>query len=860
MKVYDFALSSSDVSVLYEREKSGRNYDGSVRSCQCFLNPIADYHMDECEWNGITGEVIDSSGNNLHGTAINDANITSSGELCKSGKFQADKRTGVEIPSSPTLQLSNKLTYMAWIKLIDPNYSSNSNKLENIFTNQSWANALRYTEKGHWNENRILFQLNIDGTVQYLYSNSQIQDTEWHHISAVYDGNSMKIFIDGELDNSLDVSGVVNIGDLNSRIGKEYDNDDTNDYSFNGYIDELKIFNGAVSDDQILQIYSNEKSGKSYDGELRECPVCYLFDAWDTWRDKDDRNISTKVVNRPFDITIASLSKDGESFQEFNGTVCVELVRGDDSDINYTSWYKMEEFEDGESKSDWRDIKVDRAVKEVKVKIVCAKDINVSCPISEENVSDSAISSDEFAIRPDRFEIDTTAEIYSGEEFNITYSALDGENSYAKDYNETRNSSFEIDVSPVIEGCIDENLSDDSWSFGNGKYIDENEKIIDVGEMNITIREVNGSEFAICDQNDTNDSDRLIEERSVIINVKPYELKILSAKLTPSTGNDEWVYMAKEDDLSNMNVEANVTIRALSKDGNPINDFNITCYKGVNRVQFFYIEDNRDENISYLFDGNLSYSDPSESNVTLQFNAEGFEGGSGEKSYIFGVDRSFSNPQNPLELELKEVNITDDSEAKVVTGIDGVDDNVTFYYGRVAPAYDYSDDGVYERNVTKEIQFLVYSSNGRYVDEDNLTKGTSWYSIDQSDVKEGGVYEAKGYRNTYKNEPEDRVEINIEDEIGRELMLSTEANETFDAWIHLNVSRWLWYGSSEDGFKEYNDSEESSCLEHPCFYYKFNYRSEIEDNLSEGVVSGDFNGSDYDINISKRVIRPRIFR
>jgi len=59
--------------------------------------------------------------------------------------------------------------------------------------------------------------------------------------------------------------------------------------------------------------------------EQNETVKNYKFDAWDTFRDINDRNISTKISNKNFELFIASLDENGTNLQDFNGTVCAKI-------------------------------------------------------------------------------------------------------------------------------------------------------------------------------------------------------------------------------------------------------------------------------------------------------------------------------------------------------------------------------------------------------------------------------------------------------------------------------------------------------------------------------------------------------
>ncbi|MCG2695492.1 LamG domain-containing protein, partial [Candidatus Parcubacteria bacterium] len=69
-----------------------------------------------------------------------------------------------------------------------------------------------------------------------------------------YDGTTMKIYIDGTLeDTNTDFSGNLPTNDGNVRIGADYQS--TPDNFFSGLIDEARIYNRALSADEVGELY-----------------------------------------------------------------------------------------------------------------------------------------------------------------------------------------------------------------------------------------------------------------------------------------------------------------------------------------------------------------------------------------------------------------------------------------------------------------------------------------------------------------------------------------------------------------------------------------------------------------------------
>jgi len=86
-----------------------------------------------------------------------------------------------------------------------------------------------------------------------LSSARSVNDGLWHHLVAVYDGTKKYIYIDGTLDVSVAVTGTLAQDTYPVRIGE---NAQATGRYFNGSIDEVALFNHALSADQIGNLYT----------------------------------------------------------------------------------------------------------------------------------------------------------------------------------------------------------------------------------------------------------------------------------------------------------------------------------------------------------------------------------------------------------------------------------------------------------------------------------------------------------------------------------------------------------------------------------------------------------------------------
>ncbi|MHA2100162.1 MAG: outer membrane protein assembly factor BamB family protein, partial [Candidatus Kariarchaeaceae archaeon] len=205
-------------------------------------NPVALWHLDE--GSGIT--IYDNSTNNNDGT-IHGAFWTK--YICwivgpVLGFDGVDDY--VEVPDSPSMDITNEITIDIWISI------KSLNKRQSILLKDS------ETLSGTYNpyqllitpDNRIEFLLG-DGVNPYyaVTSNTALETGSWYHIVATYDGNNQMIYIFDALDAFSNIGDItLNTHNKSLRIGGVYqESTDTWHYPFNGYIDELVIYNYAVT-------------------------------------------------------------------------------------------------------------------------------------------------------------------------------------------------------------------------------------------------------------------------------------------------------------------------------------------------------------------------------------------------------------------------------------------------------------------------------------------------------------------------------------------------------------------------------------------------------------------------------------
>jgi len=143
--------------------------------------------------------------------------------------------------------LSHSFTIEAWINLA----SDNTN--DAVIYGNAWAEPgyhVRVTLA-----NKVRFILITTGS-NYKGIDSSVLADGWHHIAAVKDGMDVKVYIDGVEDSqeAIENGTVTTITTTaNTKIGLDTA---SADHYFNGLIDEVRIWNGALTYTEIAYSYS----------------------------------------------------------------------------------------------------------------------------------------------------------------------------------------------------------------------------------------------------------------------------------------------------------------------------------------------------------------------------------------------------------------------------------------------------------------------------------------------------------------------------------------------------------------------------------------------------------------------------
>ena len=205
------------------------------------------------------------------------------------GKFgHALKFDGVDdfirVPDSPSLDGfdDGEITIEAWIK---PVLGSRGSIVNKYLYNRTIPINERVYELDVKSDGRIGFALSSNGTYAgtvWLTSEMKVKNNTWTHIAAVSDGKTMKIFINGVQDaNTAQAPPRIHDSPYPLYIGRWQWSPTDWDCPFKGVIDELRIWNRALSPEEINASFASGALRHNFT-DLKDGRYAYYAYAIDT--------------------------------------------------------------------------------------------------------------------------------------------------------------------------------------------------------------------------------------------------------------------------------------------------------------------------------------------------------------------------------------------------------------------------------------------------------------------------------------------------------------------------------------------------------------------------------------------------
>jgi hypothetical protein len=217
---------------------------------------VLTYHFDNVPGENYTagGTVLDSSGQGNNGLLLATPGVPTwlaSGQVGGAFDFTGNGATvgqSILVPHNASLNPgSGDFAIALWVRT-DHEYDGDILRKGSTGTGSTWY-KLEHSP-APWND-RISLNFNTTGTDATINSKLAYNDSLWHFVVAQRVGNQAQLWIDGVLDGTASVSGSIS-NTANLAIGSK---DTLDDDFLNSALDEVRIYQGALSEDEIRGLY-----------------------------------------------------------------------------------------------------------------------------------------------------------------------------------------------------------------------------------------------------------------------------------------------------------------------------------------------------------------------------------------------------------------------------------------------------------------------------------------------------------------------------------------------------------------------------------------------------------------------------
>lgn len=210
-------------------------------------------------WYSFNGNVDDISGKGNHGTIFGGATFQNDrfGKTNQAILFDGINDY-VSIPRNSSVEPTNSITINAWItpvRMANVGWRTLLSKNVAIGFDPFISYSIQTSSAASINNKWGFYVSNgTAGSLKSLLATKALEDKDTLMITAVLGNGLMKLFINGQLDTSIAFVGNIGYADLDLLLG--YNLNGPNEY-YKGSIDELGIWNKALTSSQIANIYTN---------------------------------------------------------------------------------------------------------------------------------------------------------------------------------------------------------------------------------------------------------------------------------------------------------------------------------------------------------------------------------------------------------------------------------------------------------------------------------------------------------------------------------------------------------------------------------------------------------------------------
>jgi hypothetical protein len=471
------------------------------------------------------------------------------------------------------------------------------------------------------------------------------------------------------------------------------------------FTNTIPISTNTISADTIKEFLS------SFNSNLQQHPP---FDSWetsiedDTPPDEEDRNITTKTINKSFILSLASLNSDNTDYEkkeEGDGDNPYIEVSIDSDSTKISNTITWNPTQDGKEHIDSEPLTPYKSVRDAQLHFhMCAsitipnltsldflsfvqtnlvqihdlsecegKDTNTNCEFSDEKQYVECYSTNHFAIKPEKLSFTLPSYMKSAKKEALTITAD------ATGYSFSSNDDYNLSVSITKYTKKDEvnnslygegNFTFDDFTDGNSS--NANFDFNDTAKINFELidkdwAEIDDDTLHNCDENGS----YICGNYNTIVIPDHFNFKDISLH---NESDQNFTYLSNSEA---MQAHIAFTVNAKNAQNNTLQNFDKDSWEN-NISLHFSLSPETDSNKTEIFSQFLGFEDGSikidDDNATLN------------QHLSFNYTREVNNSKNPFFIRGDDIHLTInsiyDSDNNITGFSSSVDKNITFLYAR----------------------------------------------------------------------------------------------------------------------------------------------------------------------------------
>jgi hypothetical protein len=173
----------------------------------------------------------------------------------------------IRIPNHDSLNVQQAISINFWMR-IDQLYTREAFPISHGSWENRWKVSIIPEHKLRWT---IKTTSSVNNGIIDLDTETILQANTWYNVTVYYDGSDFEVYLDGQLDNFGQWSGLIRTTTYDLTIGQMLPNN--SNYNFKGALDDIRIFNYGLSVQEIEDL----ASGASGISDGSDIPVVREF-------------------------------------------------------------------------------------------------------------------------------------------------------------------------------------------------------------------------------------------------------------------------------------------------------------------------------------------------------------------------------------------------------------------------------------------------------------------------------------------------------------------------------------------------------------------------------------------------------